>query len=138
MIFAFSAQEKEQSAKTSTGFSYQLIHSTGNLLRINWEDDRIKEIAKQIDKVVRKTAHMTEYAVLAVLVYVWMGVFHLPWKRQLFIAIFLAACYAGTDELHQVFVPGRAGRVSDVVIDSLGAVVGVLLFCFMEHLVRRK
>lgn len=45
--------------------------------------------------------------------------------------------YAASDEFHQLFVPGRAGLVTDVCIDSAGALLGILLFLAALHLTSR-
>lgn len=128
VIFSFSSQKKEVSSGVSIGFSYQVIHSTGFLFHLNLDEEQIREIAQSIDKVVRKGAHMTEYAVLAVLLYCWIGCFQNVWWKQLLTACAMAALYACSDEIHQLFVQGRAGRVSDVLIDTAGAVLGTLIF----------
>lgn len=81
-----------------------------------------------VDHMVRKTAHFLEYALLAFLVCGclncgnWrdMRAYLLPWG--------IATVYAASDELHQRFVPGRNGCVSDVCLDSFGAISGVLVF----------
>ena len=49
-------------------------------------------------------------------------------------AVAVAVLYAATDEIHQLFVPGRAGRFSDVCIDTLGAVIWLLLFTALRKL----
>ena len=58
------------------------------------------------------------------------------------IAAGLTAFYACTDEFHQLFVPGRAGLLSDVLIDSLSAVLGLVVFALLQKFVvwfcRRK
>jgi len=72
------------------------------------------------DVVLRKLAHLAEYAVLGILAY--RAVRCAP------VAIALASAYAGTDELHQAFVSGRHGSPLDWLIDTGGVVVGVLLF----------
>jgi VanZ family protein len=41
------------------------------------------------------------------------------------IAVVLSALYAGSDEIHQLFVPGRTSRLEDVLIDTLAALAGV-------------
>ena len=70
------------------------------------------------DYVLRKCAHMTEYAVLAALLY-------RAFDREL--PAFLAAvAYAATDELHQHLVHGRHASVVDVAIDAVGATIGLL------------
>jgi VanZ family protein len=70
------------------------------------------------DYVLRKCAHMTEYAVLAALLYRAL-------EREL--PAFLATvAYAATDEFHQHFVRGRHASAVDVAIDAVGATIGLL------------
>jgi VanZ family protein len=72
------------------------------------------------DYVLRKCAHMTEYAILAALLYRALGR-HMP-------AFFAALAYAASDELHQRFVHGRHGTPVDVAIDAVGIVAGLLVW----------
>ena len=69
------------------------------------------------DLILRKAAHMTEYAILAVLLRRATG--STGW------AFALAVGYAATDELHQTFVRGRHGTPVDVGIDAIGAFLGL-------------
>jgi VanZ family protein len=69
------------------------------------------------DYVLRKGAHMTEYAILACLLVRATGSY--AW------AFALAVAYATTDEFHQSFVHGRHGSPIDVGIDAVGALVGL-------------
>ena len=69
------------------------------------------------DFVLRKLAHMTEYAVLALLLLRATGSY--AW------AFGLAVGYACTDEFHQTFVRGRHGSPVDVGIDAVGALIGL-------------
>ena len=46
--------------------------------------------------------------------------------------------YAATDEIHQLFVAGRTGKWQDVLLDSSGALAGLLLAMFMLWLIRRR
>jgi VanZ family protein len=72
------------------------------------------------DVVLRKLAHLAEYAILGMLAYRAV--------RREPLAIALASAYAATDELHQAFVSGRHGSPLDWLIDTGGVVAGVLLF----------
>jgi VanZ family protein len=69
------------------------------------------------DLVLRKLAHMTEYAVLGFLLARAIG-------REM-PAVALGVAYAVTDEVHQAFVKGRHGAWYDVAIDGVGVVLGV-------------
>ena len=72
------------------------------------------------DFILRKFAHMGEYAVLTALLFRALRI-HLTHKRQiLLITAFVGILYACTDEWHQTFVPGREGSWRDVGIDALG------------------
>ncbi|HEX7254716.1 MAG TPA: VanZ family protein [Gaiellaceae bacterium] len=71
------------------------------------------------DLVLRKIAHAAEFAILAALL--------VRALRDLRWAIPIGIAYAISDEVHQAFVPGRQGSPLDVVVDSVGVVVGALL-----------
>jgi len=71
------------------------------------------------DTILRKCAHMTEYAILAVLIARATG--------SSAVAFGLAVAYAATDEWHQTFVRGRHGTPIDVGIDAVGALIGLWL-----------
>ena len=132
IIFAFSAQTKEESSAVSEGFSYRMVNTTWLLLHLNIDEEKLREIAGAIEYFVRKGAHMTEYAILAVLIYIWISRWQMPRFRMACSAIVLSIIYACSDEIHQLFVAGRAGRVSDVLVDSAGAVIGLALFLFIK------
>lgn len=135
VIFAFSAQTKEESSAVSEGFSYRIVNSTGLLLHLHIDEEQIREIANAIEGFVRKGAHMTEYAILTILLYIWLGRWQMSKVRMSCMAIIIAALYACSDEIHQLFVAGRAGRVSDVLVDSAGAIVGLALFLLINKCV---
>jgi VanZ family protein len=80
--------------------------------------------------MVRKCAHLTEYAVLALLL--WRAMRKpvrndpRPWNwREARFVLLLVMCYAATDEFHQIFVPARTSLVSDVFIDTAGGAAGL-------------
>lgn len=90
-------------------------------LRSDFPDD--------LDFVLRKIAHVLEYAVLAALLArAW------PQRKYLFWEAFaVAVFYAASDEFHQLFVIGRDGSLRDVLIDSIGAFLGLRAYIFFTH-----
>jgi VanZ family protein len=81
--------------------------------------------------LARKCAHLTEYAVLALLL--WRALRKpvkndpRPWLwREARLALLMVALYAASDEFHQCFVPTRTGLVSDVLVDTAGGAAGLL------------
>ena len=49
-------------------------------------------------------------------------------KKLVLLSVFLAFLYACSDEIHQLFVPGRSGQVSDVLLDTLGSFTGIMIY----------
>ncbi len=78
--------------------------------------------------VVRKIAHIMEYAILTVLISIPLRMHHIKNKSIFIIAFVTSVIYAGTDEFHQTFVEGRSGSLKDVGIDSIGVLLGSLFF----------
>ena len=74
---------------------------------------------------IRKAAHIFMFFVLGALLYMLMKSFELSLKRRIGFSILAAASYAAVDELHQSFVPGRSSELRDVLIDTIGASLGV-------------
>ncbi|HVD67023.1 MAG TPA: VanZ family protein [Gaiellaceae bacterium] len=71
------------------------------------------------DFVLRKIAHVAEYALLGALLF--RATRHAP------VAVLLASAYAATDEIHQTFVASRHGSPVDWLIDTAGAAIGVAI-----------
>jgi len=129
VIFIMSAFPADMSGRQS-GFLAGILMK---LIGVFIKTEEGREAAKEtVDFLVRKGAHMTEYAVLAVLL---VKSFLPPGARlegREFMrcaawALMIAVPYAGLDEFHQRFVPGRYGCVRDVLIDTCGMVIGILI-----------
>jgi VanZ family protein len=81
--------------------------------------------------VIRKSAHLIEYAVLGMLMARALTLSDAPVTSAVIVrTIVYCALYASADELHQVFVPSRTGSPYDVLIDTLGTTAGTLLFAW--------
>lgn len=84
---------------------------------------------------VRKMAHASEYAILLLLIR--YGLAGEDSRSKFVIAFAATVAYAISDEIHQAFVPGRSAAVGDVVIDSAGALLCVLLLLTVKKIRRR-
>ncbi len=97
------------------------------------------ESIASVQLVIRKTAHMVEYAILSMLICRALAkrlVNRLP-LRALGQAVLLSVAYAAFDECHQSWTAERFGSPIDVGIDSVGAFIGVALFAwFSRHKTR--
>ncbi len=74
-----------------------------------------------MDFIIKKSAHILEYTVLFLLWFRALG------NKNPFQAIIFSLIYAFTDEIHQLFVPGRTGRLRDVGIDFVGMFISAIL-----------
>lgn len=126
VIFNFSAQVAEESQELSSGITEVIIETVEKIA----PDTRINHGV--LSHYVRKNAHFSVYLLLGMLVVnALMVSFYerqILKKQKISIAILACIIYAISDELHQTFVPGRGGQVSDVILDSIGAGIGIYLY----------
>jgi VanZ family protein len=85
-----------------------------------------------IQLVVRKCAHVTEYAILAALFYRALRQNQPRPGRTFALSFFIAAVFAALDEFHQSFVASRTGSPWDVLIDCTGALAGLVIYCALS------
>lgn len=143
VIFIFSSMNGNESHLKSRNFIKKII--TGNSVSsvsdnknqttsnqgntINQKENKVNNTKKvnDLDGKVRKLAHACEYFVLSILV--MFLIFQIKKAKKFkynIIGLFICFIYACTDEFHQKFIPGRGAQFSDVLIDTVGALVGII------------
>ncbi len=132
LIFSFSAKNGTTSSNMSIRYAKELAKFLGwiGIFQIQSSADLMMH-AKNVHTFVRKTAHFTEYAVLGFFTYRAVSCDIDNRKKAMLTAQLICTGYASTDEIHQLFVPGREGKVFDVFIDSCGAFCGILFSAFL-------
>ena len=119
---------------TASGDSHSGQHSSRIIEPVlRWLFPHITDATVSVTVLfIRKCAHVTEYAVLALLV--WWALRRpvrgdpRPWRwAHAGYALLCTTLYAASDEIHQLFVPSREGRFEDVVIDAAGAALGLFV-----------
>ncbi len=135
IIFFFSSQPAVESASLSGGLFQKIqefvtdIPVMGPIFSGGFTEH-----------LLRKAAHMTEFAILGVLLVLCMREY-IPEQWKIFrlpLAFVAGILYACTDEFHQRFVPGRSGELKDVMIDSVGVFMGILLISVILACVKWK
>ena len=144
VIFMFSSRNGNESTSDSSRLGMEICR----IFVDGFENMASKEqfdLAKRIDYPVRKAAHATEYAILGIFIFGSMyngkkscgstdgrkaGII-----KYAFPAWTAGTFYAVTDEIHQLFVPGRSGKALDVCIDSTGVFAGILFFLIVLMIV---
>lgn len=120
VIFFFSSQNADQSSKLSQSvlvFIKQLISPL-----VDFALGRTATM-EEMSFVVRKAAHFSEYALLCLFTRLFLNTFQLRFRSPL--SWCLSTLYAATDEFHQLFSVGRSAQLTDVMIDSTGALTGL-------------
>ncbi|CAM2760538.1 VanZ family protein [Hathewaya histolytica] len=120
-------------------FSHQVgdVSSKNNHFIVSYVDKISSSLVKfigydNLNVLVRKSAHVTEYLILFLLLFYGFYRFYKNtrykclWKSSVLSAL-STILYACTDEFHQIFVIGREGKIFDVFVDSIGALIGIII-----------
>lgn len=134
VIFAFSAQTGEESGRLSGALverSIDWMGEWGKVFQADWD------AVLRLSFLVRKAAHMGIYFILTGLLF--FAFWRLGTRPPLAAAapLTLCAALAALDEFHQTFVPGRDGKLPDVLVD-LGGAVCFLLARWVFLVLRRR
>lgn len=96
------------------------------------------------DLIIRKLGHFSEYMALGFFSFCYLTNIFMEkdkmrdLKKTVILSFLFSVLYASSDEFHQTFVAGRDGNIVDVVIDSSGALVGILLSSIVYFLIIKK
>ena len=116
VIFSFSLQSGEESGKLSGGIVAWVVDL---LFPENFAH------VEMVHFLIRKAAHFTEYFILGVLLS--LTVREAKWSRPLLAPWLLGTLVACCDETIQLFSAGRAGMITDVMLDSSGVFTGCMV-----------
>jgi len=112
-----------------SGFVFNIINSISNFFGI---DSAITE------HFVRKMAHFTEYTILGILL-ISTKLSYLPYiTTDIFIVLFLGLFVPVIDESIQLFVDGRSGQVTDILIDFSGVISGIIFYMVLYKILKNK
>lgn len=82
--------------------------------------------------LIRKAAHMSEYALLLFFIYYGLKK-STTYKYTLLLSLLVTFLYACSDEFHQLFIPGRSGQLKDVLIDTIGGLFMLLVIYLWQR-----
>lgn len=124
VIFNFSNQNGVISGGNSSGIIYSTLDIIYNIFNIS--KDNIYEVLSIIHNPIRECAHVFEYFVLAFLTFKTLESFNIK-ENKYIITILFCFLSASLDEIHQLFIVGRAFEYYDILMDTLGSIL-MLLF----------
>lgn len=120
IIFYYSSKPAIES-DTQSFQAIDVINHILNLLGV-----KAQLAVEKWNFIIRKFAHAFEYALLGGLLHLAFSASCFTKIKTLVFSLIISIIYASTDEIHQLFVPGRTGKVTDVMIDTCGALAGLL------------
>lgn len=122
IIFGFSNQDAEESGNLSSNIAKFILK------QVHHDDIENKEqILERTESVIRKIAHFSIYTLVGFLLMALASTYNLKENKKIIISLCIGALYATSDEIHQLFIPGRSGQITDVILDSMGVLLGILL-----------
>ena len=125
IIFGFSSQDSEKSSSISRRVTEFL---TDRISSIQEKPEQEKEqILSRVEKIVRKIAHFSIYTVVGFLLMALFKTYKLEEMNRFSYSLIIGIIYASSDEIHQCFTPGRGPKVTDVILDGMGVLLGILL-----------
>ena len=130
-IFSMSSENAEKSSNTS-GQTIRVVLSAVPEFEKQPEEVKVN-IIEELQFIVRKSAHFIRYMILGILASCLILHYKNINKKYL-LAFLICVIYAISDEIHQLFVPGRSGQVRDVLIDSAGSLLGIIIVMTFEKL----
>jgi VanZ family protein len=127
IIFSFSMQNGEESA----GLSLKIVLFLQNHFPI------LQKVTI-LHFLVRKAAHMSEYGVLLLSFVYGFYKNKLSLNKVYLYSLLCTFLYACSDELHQYFVGGRAGQFKDVLIDTSGGIIMLIIIATLFHINKKR
>jgi len=124
LIFYFSNQNGADSSATSDGLVMSLVKFIDSIFPVDFSEETMNTMAF----IIRKVAHYTLYFVLGILIFELLNEHSMVLSEKVIYSIMFCLIYACSDEIHQLFVDGRDGKIFDVFVDMFGSLSSI--FCF--------
>ena len=125
VIFSFSSADANKSTGTSDKVITTMIEIKDKITNNETPNNEKEIIVKNSSFYIRKIAHITEYLILGFLIFNLLKQYSVT---NIYYAIGLSILYSCTDEFHQLFISGRSGSIRDILIDSIGILIGTYLY----------
>ena len=135
IIFGFSSQDGEKSGNISKKITEEIITRIPQIQEK--EQNEREAITLRIEKVIRKIAHFSIYTAVGLLLMALISTFEMKEKNRIIISLIIGIIYASSDEIHQSFVPERSPMITDIMIDTMGVMLGILLIMLGKAIIKK-
>ena len=124
-IFRFSSQDGQTSSSLSKEVTEKVTKRINKIQ--NLEETERKNVLSRIEKIIRKIAHFSLYTIVGILLMSLACTYEFTEFKRGGISFLIGLMYACLDELHRFFISERSAQITDVMIDSMGVLFGILL-----------
>lgn len=136
-IFFFSSQDSEESSQTSGGITETVI-TVLNPGYKNLTDPEKQDYYSRVSECVRTAAHFSAFLALALFVTPAVTTYGIKKRTAALISAAVCFLYSVSDEIHQLYVPGRAFQLQDLAVDNAGVLFGVTIALTVIKVLRKK
>ncbi len=137
-IYFLSAQPAGISNDNSKGMVTRVVDTTVKLTKADIPEPEKSKLVDRINSAARENMHGVVFLALGLLTQNAVTQCGVRGKKAIAISLAICVICGITDEIHQLFVPGRAFQVDDLVIDSAGSMIGIAAMWFLYHRVQIK
>ena len=127
-IYYLSSMNNKETNSLSKGIVYKSIEIIENITHKEYDK---KSIVNKLNYPIRKCAHFTLFLLLGVCIYLLLNAFNI--NNRFIISIVLCFVFACLDETHQIFTSGRTPLLLDIIIDSIGSIVGIVIISLSKN-----
>ena len=133
LIFSFS----NQTGTSSSSLSTKVLTRIAITIDKDMTDEEIDEFVDKYSFIIRKVAHLTIYFILGILAYINLKEYMKVTPALVIYSIIFCLVYASTDEIHQLLVNGRSGNIYDVILDTCGSTLAILLAYYSRRRLKK-
>lgn len=137
-MYLLSAQPANISNYNSKGMVTRVVDTTVKLTKADIPEPEKRKLVDRINSAAREYMHGVVFLVLGLLTHNAVTQCGVRGKKAIAISLAICVICGITDEIHQLFVPGRAFQVGDLVIDSAGSIIGIAAMWFLYNRVQIK
>ena len=124
VIFCLS----NDNAVESTNKSRAIINNTKIIEKYDVSENEKEIIITNADNQLRKAAHSIVFCVLGFIVCFLLKEYNLKFVKIAIYCLLICFLYSISDECHQLFIDGRSAELSDIILDNIGSIIGIIMF----------
>ena len=124
IIFLFSGSNGDKSSNTSGIIVNKIVPIVEKIINKKLTEE---QVSNYISYPIRKCAHITEYLILGILVYLSINTYQMDKNKIIILSILICILYSVSDEFHQLFISGRSGKITDCIYDTFGSTLGICI-----------